>query len=127
MRLTRILPAALVAAALSFAGGGTASANVVWCVYDPPLRVVTPGGAILTVNNTVYLPPSQRHLASHFPASATIAPDGHGGSLIVVQVQIARGITSAHVVSSVYRFQVSAGGGGPGGTVVTTNLDVPSA
>ncbi len=127
MRLTRILPAALVAAALSFAGGGTASANVVWCVYDPPLEVVTPGGTYLTVNNTIYLPPNQRRVATHFSASATAVSDGHGGSLIEVHVRIAPGITSARVVSSVYRFQVSAGGGGSGGTVVTTDLDVPSA
>jgi len=127
MRLTRIVPAALIAAGLLVAGEATASANVVWCLYDPPIQVVTPGGQTLVVNNTIYLPPYERHLAKHFPATATVASDGHGGTHITIHVQIASGVSSAHVVSSVNRFQVSSGGGGTGGTVVTTDLDVPAA
>jgi len=127
MRLNRIVPAAMMAAALLIAGEATASANCEWCVYDPPIQVVTPGGANLTVNNTIYLPPSAIHLASHFPATATVAPDGHGGTLITVNVQIAAGVSSAHVVSAENRFQVSSPANGTGGTVVTTYLDVPSA
>src|SRR6266849_2743703 len=125
--LTRIVPAALMAAALLLAGEATASANCEWCVYDPPIQVVTPGGHIVTVNNTIYLPPYERHLASHFTATATAVSNGHGGTHITVRVQIASGITSAHVVSSVNRFQVTSAGGGAGGTVVTTDLDVPAA
>lgn len=127
MRLTRIVPAVMIAGALLIAGEATASANCEWCVYDPPIQVVTPGGAILTVNNAIYLPPYERHLASHFAATATAVADGHGGTHITVHIKIAPGITSAHVVSSVNRYQVSSGGGGTGGTVVTTDLDVPSA
>jgi len=127
MKLTRIVPAAMIAGALLIAGEATASANCEWCVYDPPIQVETPGGAILTVNNAIYLPPYERHLASHFPATATAVSDGHGGTHISVHVHIASGITSAHVVSSVNRFQLSSVGGGTGGTVVTTDLDVPAA
>ena len=127
MRLTRIVPAAMIAAALLVAGEATASANAVWCLYDPPIQVVTPGGEILVVNNTIYLAPYERHLAKHFVATATAVSNGHGGTHITVHVQIASGISSAHVVSSVNRFQVSSGGGGTGGTVVTTDLDVPAA
>src|SRR4029077_16788884 len=55
MRLSRILPAAMIAAVRAMAGGTAASAHVVFCMYDPPIQVVTPGGANLTVNTTVYL------------------------------------------------------------------------
>ncbi len=127
MRLRTILPAAMIAVALSFAGGAGVSANVMWCVFDPPIQVVTPGGENLTVNNMVYIPIYDRHLASHFAVSATAVSDGHGGTLISVHTQVAAGISSAHIVSAVNRYQVSSAGGGGGGTVVTTMLDVPSA
>ena len=126
MRLTRILPAAAVmAAAFSFAGVTPASAMVLWCESDPPVQLVTPAGANITVNNQIYVPRFDMHLSTHFPASATAVSDGHGGSLITVRVQVAWGVSLAHVVSSENRFQVTSPGDGAGGTVVTTYLDVP--
>jgi hypothetical protein len=127
MRLSRIVPAAMMAAALLVAGEATASANAEWCVDDPPIQVVTPGGAILTVNNMIYLPPYDIHLASQFTASAAVSSDGHGGTLITVYVHIPSAASSAHVISSESRFQVSSPGNGTGGTVVTNHLDVPTA
>ena len=127
MKLSRILPAAMIAAVLSMAGGTAASAHVVFCMYDPPIQVVTPGGHYLSVNTTIYLPPQDRHIADHFAATATAIADGHGGTLISVHVQVASGVSAAHVVSAVQRFQVSSAGDGRGGTVVSLNLDVPSA
>jgi hypothetical protein len=127
MRLTRILPAAVIAAAFSFAGAAPASAMVLWCASDPPVQVVTPGGVNLTVNNTIYVPRYELHLATHFPASATAVADGHGGTLITVHVQVAPWVSMAHVVSSENRFQISSPGDGTGGTIVTTYLDVPQA
>jgi hypothetical protein len=126
MRLTRILPAAaVIAAAFSFAGVMPASAMVLWCESDPPIQVITPGGANLTVNNMIYVPIYDMRLATHFQASATAVSDGHGGTLITVQIQVAWGVAFAHVVSSENRFQVVSPGDGTGGTVVTTYLDVP--
>jgi hypothetical protein len=126
MRLFRILPAAtVIAAALSFAGVAPASAMVLWCESDPPIQVITPAGANLTVNNMIYVPWFDMHLATHFPASATALADGHGGTLVTVNVQVAWGVSVAHVVSSANRFQISSPGDGTGGTVVTTYLDVP--
>jgi hypothetical protein len=126
MRLIRILPAAAVmAAAFSFAGVTPASAMVLWCESDPPIQVVTPAGANLTVNNMIYVPRFDVHLVTHFPGSATTQPDGRGGTLITVRVQVAWGVSFAHVVSSENRFQVTSPGDGTGGTVVTTYLDVP--
>jgi hypothetical protein len=127
MRLTRILPAAVIAAAFVFAGAAPASAMVLWCESDPPVQVVTPAGTNLTVNNMVYVPRYEMHLSTHFPASATAVSDGHGGTLITVRIQLASGVSFAHVVSSENRFQVASPGDGTGGTVVTTYLDVPAA
>jgi hypothetical protein len=127
MRLTRILPAAVIAAAFVFAGAAPASAMVLWCESDPPIHVVTPAGTNLMVNNMIYVPRYDVHLATHFAASATTAPDGHGGTLITVHVQVASGVSFAHVVSSENRFRVASPGDGTGGTVVTTYLDVPEA
>ncbi len=126
MRLFRILPAAaVIAAALSFAGVAPASAMVLWCESDPPILLVTPAGTYITVNNQIYVSRYDMQLATHFPASATAVSDGHGGSLITVHVQVTSGVSFAHVVSSANRFQVSSPGDGIGGTVVTTYLDVP--
>jgi len=125
MKLTRIVPAAVIAAAFSFAGAAPASAMVLWCESDPPIQVLTPGGTNLTVNNMIYVPIFDMHVARQFLASATTVADGHGGTLITVQVQIARGVSMAHIVSSENRFQVASPGDGTGGTVVTTYLDVP--
>jgi hypothetical protein len=127
MRFTRILPAAVIAAAFVFAGAAPASAMVLWCESDPPIQVVTPAGVNLMVNNMIYVPRYGVHQATHFPASATAVSDGHGGTLITVQVQVASGVSFAHVVSSENRFQVASRGDGTGGTVVTTYLDVPQA
>jgi hypothetical protein len=126
MRLTRILPAAaVIAAALSFAGVAPASAMVLWCESDPPIQLVTPAGTNITVNNQIYVPRYDMHLSTHFPASATAVANGHGGTLITVHVQVTSGVSFAHVVSSANRFQVSSPGDGTGGTVVTTYLNVP--
>ena len=125
MKLTRILPAAVIAATFSFAGAAPASAMVLWCESDPPIQVLTPAGTILTVNNMIYVPRYEIHLATHFGASATAAADGHGGTLITVHVQVAWGVSLAHIVSSENRYQVVSPGDGTGGTVVTTYLDVP--
>ena len=127
MPLNRIVPAAMMAVAFLIAGEATASANCEWCVDDPPIQVVTPGGANLIVNNMIYVPRYDVHLASQFTVSATVAPDGHGGTLITVYVYIPSTATSAHVVSSENRFQVSSPANGTGGTVVTNYLDVPAA
>lgn len=104
-----------------------ASANVMWCVYDPPIQVVTPGGHNLTVNNAIYIPVNERHLASHFSASASAVSNGHGGTLITVNVYVPSAILTAHVVARENRYQVSSEGGGTGGEVVSLGLDVPTS
>src|SRR5260370_42500067 len=64
MRLYRIVPATMMAAALLIVGEPTASPNCEWCVDDPPIQELTPGAHIGTVNNTISPPPYKRPHAS---------------------------------------------------------------
>ena len=122
----RVVVVGALAGLLLLVGQGTASANVIWCLSDPPIQVVTPGGHILSVNNMVYLSPIDRHLATLIGADASAAPDGRGGTLITVHVYVPKGAHGAFVVSSNYRYQVTDSEGTPwGGTVMTLSLDVP--
>lgn len=121
----RLLVGTLAAGLMLVAGQATASANVAWCLSDPPIELVTPGGHNIMVNNMVYLPPMYRYVLGQVTDGASAAPDGHGGTLVTVNVRIPSGVSQAHVVSSENRYQVSSEVGGEGGVVVTLYLDVP--
>ena len=116
---------AVAAGVMLVAGPATASANVAWCVSDPPIQLVTPGGHNIAINNLVYLPPMDRHVMRQVTDGASARPDGHGGTLVTVNVQIPWGVSQAHVVSSENRYQISSEAGGEGGVVVVLYLDVP--
>ncbi len=119
---------ALATGLLVMGGQGVASANVMWCLSDPPIQVVSPGGHILSVNNMIYLSPIDRHIASQISAGASAAADGKGGTLITVHVYIPEAAHGADVVSANYRFQVAdSGATRHGGTVLTMTLDVPTS
>ncbi|MHB8612715.1 MAG: hypothetical protein ACYDAL_09845 [Candidatus Dormibacteraceae bacterium] len=123
-----VVVGALAAGLLVAGGQAAASANVMWCLSDPPIQVVTPGGHNLSVNNMIYLSPIDRHIASQITDDASAAPDGRGGSLITVHVRIPEGAHGAHVVSNNFRYRVTDTSGTPsGGTVLTLQLDVPTA
>jgi len=115
----------LGAAIMLVAGQGTVSANVEWCMSDPPIQVVSPGGHNLAVNNLIYYSPSERHLLRQLKIDGTTAPDGKGGTLITVHVHVPAGMSHTAVVSAENRYQVKTNGGGTGGTVITLYLDVP--
>jgi hypothetical protein len=118
----RNLVVACVVAGVAIAMGSvSASANLQWCVSDPPLQVVTPGGHNLTINNQVYLPPSALHLKNLIYDQASAEPDGQGGTLVTVHVYVP---SQAHVVSSENRFRLTTSG--DGSSVITLYLDVPT-
>jgi hypothetical protein len=110
----------LLAGVMLMATSVAASANVAWCMSDPPVQVVTPGGHSLTVNNQVYLSAAALHLMNDVTDTASAAADGRGGTLVTVHVFVPG---AAHVVSSIYRYGVSAARDGT--NVVTLTLDVP--
>ena len=111
---------ALLGGAMVCAGGGGASANMAWCVSDPPIQVVTPGGHQLLVNNQVYLPPYAMHLKGQVTDDAKAEPDGRGGTLITVYVHVP---AHSHVVSSDNRYRVTTAR--DGSELITLYLDVP--
>jgi len=126
VRNKAVVVGALVAGLLVAGGQGAASANVMWCVMDPPIQVVTPGGHSLSVNNMVYLSPVDRHLATRITDYASAISDGKGGTLITVHVVIPQGAHGASVVTNNFRYRVTDTSGAPGGgTVLTLQLDVP--
>ena len=128
MRKRAVVVGALAAGLLVAGGQGAASANVVWCLYDPPIQVVTPGGHNLSINNMVYLSPVDRHLASRITDNASATSDGKGGTLITVHVAIPKGAHGASVVSNNFRYEITDTNGAPGGgTIVTLQLDVPTS
>lgn len=120
MKAWSVVAGVLVAGAMLLAAQVSASANVAWCISDPPIQVVTPGGHYLTINNDVYLPPYAMHLkrSIHDAAFATLDPSG--GTLVTVYVFVPE---RAHVVSSANRWQVSDAG--DGSNLVTLYLHVP--
>jgi hypothetical protein len=120
MKPRSVLAGVLVAGAMLLAAQVSASANVAWCVWDPPIQVVTPGGHYLTVNNQIYLPPYARHLKGGIHDAASATRDAGGGTLITVDVFVP---VRAHVVSSENRWRVSDAE--DGSTVVTLHLRVP--
>ena len=128
MNMRVVVLGALAAGLLAVGGQGAASANVMWCLSDPPIQVETPGGHSLSVNNMVYLSPIDRHIARQITDSATTAPDGRGGTLITVHVHIPQGAHGASVVSANYRYAVKdSGGTTDGGITLTMTLDVPTS
>jgi hypothetical protein len=123
-----LLIGALAAGMLVLGGQGAATANVMWCMSDPPIPVVTPGGHNLMVNNMVYLSVTDRHLAKLITDDAVVAPNGRGGTLITVHVYIPAAVHGALVVSSNYRYEVQDVNSTPGGgRVLTLRLDVPTS
>jgi hypothetical protein len=120
MRGRSVVAGVLGAVAMLLAAQVSASANVAWCVSDPPVQVVTPGGHNLTINNQVYLPPYAMHLKSSIHDTAFATRDSSGGTLVTVNVFVP---DRAHVVSSENRWQVSDAR--DGSSVVTLYLHVP--
>lgn len=118
-----VVALAAVGAMLLF-GPGTASANVAWCIFDPPAHVVTPGGTHITVNNTVWLPITAADQKKQVWDEASAQPDGTGGTRITVTVHLPAGV-DAHVLSAVHRFHVSTEADGQ--TSVLLYLDVPAS
>jgi hypothetical protein len=98
-----------------------------WCVSDPPIAVVTPGGHNLMVNNMIYLTPADKHNAKLFTHDAVTAPNGTGGTRITVHIYVPALIHGAHIVSSNYRYRVADAADGSGGRVLTLTLDVPTS
>jgi len=123
MKFRSVVLGGVLAGTLFVAGSGAASANVAWCISDPPIQVVTPGSHYLVVNNMIYLPPQALHLKKQITDDATATSNGRGGTLVTVHVHLPAKAGRAHVITSENRFRLSTQQDGV--TTVTLYLDVP--
>jgi len=125
---TRSVVAGVVAAAAMVVGGAVvASANVIWCLEDPPVQVQTPTGTNLTVNVTVAVPQYQAKYINDVLVTTLTAPDGAGGTLITVNVTVPATISTANVGITVKKYKITDSATVPGGGTTTLHLDVPAA
>jgi len=127
MKARSVVGGVLAAGAMVIGGAGSASANIAWCLYDPPVLVQTPGGSNLTVNSSVSVPASQARNINAVEVQAGTAPDGRGGTLITIHVAVPSSITTANVTATVKKFKVSTSATVAGGGATTLYLDVPTS
>lgn len=120
MKAKSVVAGLVAAGAMVLLGSVGASANVVWCMFDPPAQVVTPGGHNITVSNTVYLPADAASLKNNVSSSAVATADGTGGTLITETVVLPE---QGRVVASVQKYKVSSEA--VGGPVLTLYLHIP--
>lgn len=124
MRLRTVLAGAAVAGGLSIAAPAAASANVMWCVGDPPVQMSSPSGTNFTVSTQIYTSGNKQHLSQQINEDVISAPDGHGGTLVTIDIVGPTGAPMT-VVASVNRYKVSGQASGTG--EVTVTVDVPVA
>ena len=120
MKAKSVVGGILAAGAMVVLGQVGASANVVWCMFDPPATVTTPAGTSVNVNTTVYLPAGSSTLKNQVATSAVASADAAGGTRITVYVHVP---ATAHVVATVKQFKVSTQA--DGGPNLTLYLDIP--
>jgi len=124
VKVKTVLAGGAVACGMLAASPAGASANVMWCVGDPPVQMSSPACTNFTVNTQVYTSDAKQHLSQQITEEVTSAPDGTGGTLVTVQVYGPAG-QNMTVVASVNKYKVSGQASGVGGATVT--LDIPVA
>ena len=127
MKARSVVAGVLAAGAMVVGGAVVASANVIWCLEDPPVQVQTPTGTNLTVNVTVAVPQYQAKYINDVVVTTLTAPDGSGGTMITVQVTVPATISTANVGVTVKKYKVIDSATVPGGGTTTLHLDVPAA
>jgi hypothetical protein len=127
MKARSVVVGALAAGVMVVGGAGSASANIAWCMADPPVQVQTPAGANMTVNLTVSVNPREARFIKNVVSTSVTQPDGAGGTLITVRVAVPATITVAHVTASVSRYTISDSATVLGGSSTTLHLDVPAS
>jgi hypothetical protein len=127
MKARSVVAGVLAAGAMMVGGAAVASANLVWCLEDPPVVVQTATGSNLTVNVTVAVPQYQAKYINSVLVTTLTAPDGAGGTLITVDVTVPATISTANVTATVEKYKVTDSATVSGGGTTTIHLDVPAA
>ena len=124
MKLRTAVVGAAAACGLTLMSAGGAAANVMWCVGDPPVQMSSASGTNFTVNTQYYTTNSKQHLSQQLTEQVTSVSDGHGGTLVTVEVFGPAG-QSITVVASVNKYKITGQSTGAGDVIV--QLDVPVA
>ena len=124
MKVKRLLAGAVVACGMLVASPAVASANIMWCVGDPPVQMKSPSGTNFTVTTQIFTSGDRLRLSQLVEEVVVSTPDGHGGTLVTVEI-LGPADQAMMVVASVYKYKVANVAAGVG--VVRVTLDVPVA
>jgi hypothetical protein len=124
MKLKTLLAGGAIACGLTAASTAVASANIMWCVGDPPVQMSTASGTNFTVGTQIFTSGNKQHLSHQLTELVTSVPDGHGGTLVTVEISGPAG-QQMTVEAAVQKYKVTGRASGTGDVIVT--LDVPVA
>lgn len=127
MKARRVVAGVAAAGAMLVGGAASGSANIAWCIEDPPVQVQTATGSNLTVNVAVAVPQGQARYIGSVAIAAVTEPDVSGGTLIAVSVTVPSTVSVANVTATVKKYKVSTTATVPGGSSATLYLVVPTA
>ena len=127
MKARSVVVGVVASGAMLFAGAGGASANIAWCLEDPPVQVQTASGSNLTVNTAVSVPQFQAKYIGDVVIDAVTQSDGAGGTLITLYVSVPTTISVANITATVKKYKTSTSTTVAGGGSAVLQLDVPAA
>ncbi len=125
MKTARIAFASTVAALAALAAAPAQAYNS-WCDSEPPVTVVMPSGAHVTINNFLTYEVQDRHLLKEAVLYGTAVPAGGGKALVTIYVVTPQGGHSdIRVTSRTQRFQQEIHGSAAWGSMTTLQLILP--
>jgi hypothetical protein len=126
MKPRNVVAGVVAAGAMVVGGAGSAAANIVWCMSDPPVQLATAAGTNLTVSVSVAVPQGESKYVNDVKVNAVTNPDGNGGTMIAIYVSVPSTVSVANVTATVKKYKVSTSGSAVGGSSTTLYLDVPT-
>jgi hypothetical protein len=125
MKTARIAFASTLAAVAALAAAPAQAYNS-WCDGEPPLTVVMPSGAHVTINNFLMYEVQDRHLVKQAVVYGTAVPAGDGYALVTIYIKTPPGgHADIHVTSRTERFQQRAENSAAWGSVTALQLLLP--
>jgi hypothetical protein len=126
MKSRSVLVGAVAAVGLLVSGAASASANIEWCLADPPVQLSTAAGTNLTVNVSVAVPQGEVKYINDVKVDAVTQAYPSGGTLIAIDVTVPSTVSVANVTATVKKYKVSTSASVPSGSTTTIYLVVPT-
>jgi hypothetical protein len=126
MKSRSLVVGVVAAVGLLVADAASASANIEWCLADPPMQLETAGGTNLTVNVSVAVPQGQVQYINDVKVDAVTQAYPGGGTLITIDVTVPSTVSVANVTVTVKKYKVSTSASVPSGSTTTLYLVVPT-